>query len=180
MRILALLVGLIVLPLVVAPAFAGLGPPAAELSWGNDQLYQTTVARYFNSGSANARVPYYGISPVDPAHPLDPGGGGVCAHDHVVAVPQGNHGTFSANFEFFLVVPDDKALASGRVDSLPCDLAAFGVTIPLASAADLDNDSTTQLQPLTSVEKVQTAASEGLVTLMDIGVRGVVAVKRAG
>ena len=175
MRRLMIVLGAIVLGAVAAPALAGLGPPSSELSWGNNQLYQTTVTRYFNAAAARARVPFYGIGPVDPDNPLDPTGPG-CPHYHVIRVPQGNGGEFSANFEFFVVRPTDPAIASGRVADSPCDLVG-GL---IAAAADLDADAATPLQGLTSVEKIEQAAALGLVAPVDIGVTGVVAVRRLG
>ena len=172
---LAVLAGLSALAISVGSASAN--PPVSELAWGNDEVYVTTFATAFRPtpASPTARHSFYIIAPVDPGHPQEEAGNGSgCSHDHVVPVPAGNHGTFSAVADYDLLVP---VLASARVATRHCTF--YGSEVDLAWAADLDGNPATDLQPLTSIAKVELAVAEGLVTSVYIDFSATVTVRKA-
>jgi hypothetical protein len=146
---------------VVTTSDAVLAAPHNEHGWGNDAVVTLQIT-HETAPSNGHPTPEYVIGPVDAAHPLNPVEDEFGPYDLVVQTPQHNHGTYSSHFRVFLVVPakDPPATVASR------DVQAGDDVIPLAYAADLGSGVT----PLTSREKVEQAASLGLVDLVDTGI----------
>ena len=144
---------------VVTTSDAALAAPHNEHGWGNGALVTLQITH--ETAPANAhQTPEYVIGPVEAAHPLNPVEDDFGPYDLVVQTPKQNGGTYSSHFRVFLVVPDAAAPAGAVAWR---DVQAGPDTLQLAYAADLGSG----LTPLTSRDKVEQAATLGLVDLVD-------------
>ncbi len=162
----------------VIPAFAG-GPPPREGAWQNDQQYImiTPNVPIPLPANASAQEELYVIAPINASNPQSSGHPGIGPHDHVISVPPGNHGTFSAVWRAILIVPGPNATGT--------NVLVRNVTPPgvdLVYAADLNSDGTVELpaEQLTSEEKIMQAEQMGLIAEVPTPVVFVCAVVKAG
>jgi hypothetical protein len=162
-RLLMSLVVLGSLATSATPTRAG-GPPASELTWGNDMLFRVLEPRipvpaapasweeFFIIGTVGVTQSTYGL------------------FDHVIPVPARNGGEFAATWHaFWLEAGPNATRANVAVRSA---ITPFGATAGAAAdfvyAADLHGTGT--LVPLTSVEKVYAAERLGLAIPVDSGI----------
>jgi hypothetical protein len=157
-----------------------------ERAWHGDIHWGLVKPRPPGIGANDGvRVPLYQIAAVDPADPLSPpieipGVMALGGRDHVVRIPAGNRGEFTGVGQTVVVLlpgwspappfttscdaPDLGPLADriawAWLDPVPhpCGRA------PQVYAAQLDGDAC--VRPLTSVERIDAAAAQGLIALM--------------
>ncbi len=159
----------IALLLSFAPALAYASSPyKAEIVWGNNVQWQMLVPPGQGTDSPKALEPLYIVAPQTsiPQSPADndhiPG----VAHDHVLAPPPQNGGTYNPNWEVYLVLCTEPAIAAGTCTP---DFVAFpgpggpgtGPTLPLAYHVNG--------QQITSDATIDAAVASGLVVLHDTG-----------
>lgn len=142
-------------------------------TWGNDVLWDLMSPKLFGTDITNPAGQVVFGSPSDeashePFYIIGPDAGndgaqstefGLGPHDHTVSVPPGNRGTFNANWHIHVVFPAE----GGDVASSGSFPTAAG-RVELAHAADVDGDS--DLEDLTSSEKVQEAETRGHVNVV--------------
>lgn len=159
---LLLLVLLFGAALVSARAGAADGPDIDQ-AWVDGTLYHFLATGPAAPTTQATVVPLYVIAPVDPSRPLHPladaATHGFGAHDHVLALT--GEGAFSGVCDLTLVVPGPNGRPGANV-AVRSTLTPAG-TKPLVYAANLGHG----LEALISSTSIQTAASLGLVTLVD-------------
>ena len=152
---------------------AGVPVPIFKIPvWGNDELWQALSTHEPSNAGERSHAQWIVMGAVDDTDPHSPFFFG--DHDHVMAVPKGNRGTFSAIWHLVFLVPADGATVGTDVltrDPPPSDpdFVPLFDPGPLAYAADLDGDAMVeQGEELTSLTKVNRALSLGLVKIQDI------------
>ena len=143
------------------PATAG--EPHNEHGWGDGAVVTLQITQENSPADPSASTPEYVIAPVVASSPLNEAEDGFGPFDLTVRVPRANHGSYSSKFRVLLVVPDENASA-GAVEWR--DLQAGDSVVPIAYAVDFGSG----MLPLTSADRVEHAASLGLVDLVDIGI----------
>ena len=163
----------VALAFVVAPAgAAGLrncvdvtGPQSGrvgcyEIVWAGGVEYRMTFANTrFTGATPNALAPFYVLAPqTDRPQGAPPN---TFPHDHVVrAIPSQNHGQYSVQMQGFFVVCSGQGIVSGAC--LP-SWTSVGGPDPLPFAKTVNG------QALTSTTAIESAATAGDLTLINLG-----------
>ena len=140
-------------------------PWAAELMWGNNVEWQMIAPPASVGNAANqAQEPLYVIAPQDLSNPQATANNdhlpGV-AHDHVISVPPGNQGTFSAVWHVYVVGCKPAAILAGFCTPYP-ETFPNGKVVPLARFINGGN--------IESESVIDSALANGYIFLIDTGI----------
>jgi hypothetical protein len=163
-RFLMLFVVLCSLTAAAPMAHAGGAPFPSELVWGNDQLYRILGTKIPVPGAPAAQEPFYIIGTVGVTQAT------YGPFDHVIPIPAGSGGTFSAIWHIYWLEAGPNATAANvgtRFATTPFGLTA-GQNADFVYAADLAGNGI--LVPLTSLEKVEEAIVLGLAIPVESGI----------
>ncbi|MFQ6012987.1 MAG: hypothetical protein ACE5LS_05030 [Thermoplasmata archaeon] len=153
------------LGLLVQPASAGHGAIEIEVTWGDHDEWELLAPKFPVKAVHASHAPLYVIGAVTAATPQSMGhDSDIGPHDHVVAVPPRNRGSYSAIWHVFVVVLGPGAIPGVNVNFRLVD--TFLGPAPLVFEADLGAG----LHPLKTAGEVESAEGLGLVTFVDIGI----------
>ena len=160
-KLLMFLVVLGSLATTVPLAGAGGAPFPSELVWGNDELYRILGTKIPVPAAPASAEPFYIIGTVGTTQ------SSYGPFDHTIAVPEQNHGGFSAIWHIYWVETGPNATSTNvatRHATTPFGHTA-GQVADFVYAADLSGTGT--LVPLTPEDKVEEAIDLGLATAVD-------------
>ena len=165
-RVIITTVILALLILVPSVALASHGDAVTERVWGSGEEWEMIFQHPIFDLPANekAQRPFYIIAAIDADNPQSPGHDPIIGdHDHVVSVPPGNRGSFSAVWRVWAVLPGPNA--DPGVNVALRNVSPPDPSLPLLYSADVDGDG--NLEELTSAALVEAAIAQGLAVLAD-------------
>ena len=165
---------LLLVPATVSAEMSS-SPWAAEMMWGNGTLWQMMAPPGgVANASQGAQEPLYIIAPQDLSNPQAPANNdhlpGV-AHDHVISVPPGNHGRYSAVWHVYVVGCTSPAVLAGICTSYS-ETFPNGHVVPLARLINGGN--------IESESVIDSALANGYIFLIDTGVVFLCPVQQVG
>jgi hypothetical protein len=141
----------------VLPTVLG-GQVARELLWSNGAEFTFTAPTHpLWMANDNANPPFYVLAP----QTSTPQGTNPFNHDHVITdIPSQNHGDYNVRVHGLFVFCSAQGISSGACVPTMTSFPGDGM-VPLAK--------TVNGQMLTSSDRIESAASSGLVVLVDTG-----------
>jgi hypothetical protein len=162
-------IGIALLLAVLPMATVASSPYNAEIVWGNNVEWQMLAPPGPGTSNSWAIEPLYIVAPqtANPQSTADNNHIPGVAHDHVLAPPPGNGGTYNPNWEVYLVLCTPPAIVAGTCNPVFSTFPGpggpgTGPTLPLAYHVNG--------QPLTSDAAIDSALASGLVVLHDTGI----------